>query len=197
MLAGYDGGGDLSAGESADGGVFRFGATRGVGGERDDRVGGVEANADEVNLRGFCHLLNVNEIGSGLWVLADHLWQRFGGGAEDNFVEGFGVEGLFWAHVDGAHAALVGDVDEAGGGIDGAGGADDQEDGGAVEFAVDGIHVEGDFTEPNDVGPDGGSADLAGGKIVRVFVEGLVGERLVATTTAGFEEATVHVMDAV
>ena len=174
MLACDDGAGHLSARESADGGVFGLGATRGVGGERDDRVGGVEANAYEVNLRGFCHLLNVNEIGSGLWGLADHLWQGFGGIAEYDVVEGVNVERLFGADVDGADAALFGDLDKSGGRIDGTGGADDKQDGGAVEFAVDGIHVEGDFTEPNDVGPDGGSADLAGGKIVRVFVEGLV-----------------------
>jgi hypothetical protein len=50
MLAGYDSGCDLSAGEGADGGVFGLGAADGVAGERDDRVGGVETHADEVNL---------------------------------------------------------------------------------------------------------------------------------------------------
>ncbi len=63
MLAGDYGGGYLSAGERADGGVFGLGAAGGVGGERDDRVGGVEANTDEVNLRGFRHLSTVNELG--------------------------------------------------------------------------------------------------------------------------------------
>ena len=62
MLAGDNGGGDLPAGQSADGRVFGLGATGGVRGKRDDRVGGVEANADEVNLRGFCHVLTVNEL---------------------------------------------------------------------------------------------------------------------------------------
>src|SRR5260370_1305934 len=37
VLAGDDGGGDLSARKSADGGVFGLGAALGVGGERDDR----------------------------------------------------------------------------------------------------------------------------------------------------------------
>ena len=55
VLAGDDGGGDLSAGKSADGGVLGLGAARGVGGERDDRVGGVETDADEVNLRRIRH----------------------------------------------------------------------------------------------------------------------------------------------
>src|SRR5258707_8282414 len=145
VLAGDDGGGDLSAGEGADGGVFGLGAARGVGGERDDGVGGVEAYADEVNLRRFRHGLTVNELGvtfgSGLF---DEFGQGFGGGAEDDFVEGVDVEGFFGAYVDGADASQVGDVDEAGGWIDGAGGADDEEDSGSVEFAVDGVHVEWD-----------------------------------------------------
>ena len=128
---------------------------------------------------------------------SDELGQGFGGGAEDDFVEGVGVEGLFGADVDGADAALVGDVDEAGGGIDGAGGADDEEDGGAVEFAVDGVHVEGDFAEPDDVRADGGVAGFADGEVVGVFVEGLVGEVFVGASAAGLEEAAVHVMDAV
>src|SRR6266550_4680618 len=107
MLAGNDGGGDLAAGEDGGSGVFDLGAARGVGGERDDGVGCVEANADEVNLRGFRHGLTVNELdewaGGGLF---DEPGQGFGGGAEDDFVEGFDVEGFFGAYVDGADAAL-------------------------------------------------------------------------------------------
>ena len=62
VLAGDDGGSDLSAREGADGGIFGLGAASRVSGEGDDGVGGVEANADEVNLRGFCHVLTVNEL---------------------------------------------------------------------------------------------------------------------------------------
>src|SRR5271170_1625008 len=61
LRAGNDRGGDLAAGEGADGGVFGFGAASGIGGERDDGVGGVEAYADEVNLRLLLHRLTVNE----------------------------------------------------------------------------------------------------------------------------------------
>ena len=67
-------------------------------------------------------------------------WEDFGGGAEENFVESFGVERAFGAGVDCADAALVGDVDEAGGGVDRAGGADDEEGGSAVELRVDVVH---------------------------------------------------------
>src|SRR5258708_35243108 len=122
--------------------------------------------------------------------------QGFGGGAEDDFIEGFEVEGFFGAYVDGADAALVGDVDEAGSGIDGAGGADDEEGGGAVEFAVDGVHVEGDLAEPDDVRADRSGAGFAG-REVSGFVEGVVGEGLVAARAAGLEERAVHMMDAV
>ncbi len=107
------------------------------------------------------------------------------------------VERLFGADVDGADASLVGDVDEARGGIDGAGGAYDEESGGSVEFAVDAVHVEGDFAEPDDVRADGGGAGFAGGEVGGGFVEGLVGEGFVAAYAAGLEEGSVHVVDAV
>src|SRR3981189_3751356 len=55
VLAGDYGGGDLAAGEDGGGGVFDLGASRGVGGKRDDGVGGVEAYADEDHLRAVCH----------------------------------------------------------------------------------------------------------------------------------------------
>ena len=178
VLAGDDGGGDLSAGEGADGGVFGLGAAGGVGGERDDGVGGVEADADKVDLRRFRHGFTVNELRwhvGGAFELGlvnrarvtSITGQDLGGGAEDDFVKGVGVERLFGADVDGADAALVGDVDEAGGGVDGAGGADDEEGGGAVEFAVDGVHVEGDFAEPDDVRADGGATGLQVGRCWR------------------------------
>src|SRR5882757_844539 len=132
--------------------------------------------------------------GQGLF---NELGQGFGGGAEDDFVEGVEVEGFFGAYVDGADASLVGNVNEAGSGIDGAGGADDEENGGAVEFAVDGVHVERDFAEPDDVRADSGVAGFADGEVIGAFVEGLVGEVFVGTSAAGLEEAAVHVVDAV
>ncbi len=113
----------------------------------------------------------------------------------DDFVEGMDVERFFGADVDGADAALVRYVDEAGGGIDGAGGADDEEDGGAVELAVDGVHVERNFAEPDDVRADAGVAGFADGEVIGVFVEGVIGEVLVGTSAAGLEEAAVHVVD--
>ena len=66
VLAGDDGGGDLSAGEEADGGVLGFGAARGVGGERDDGVGGVQATPTRSTLDGFAMGSTVNELG---WLL--------------------------------------------------------------------------------------------------------------------------------
>lgn len=46
--------------------------------------------------------------------------KHLGGVAEEDLVEGFAVERLFGPDVDGVDAALVGDMDEARGGIDGA-----------------------------------------------------------------------------
>src|SRR5882757_3317616 len=104
--------------------------------------------------------------------LFDELGQGFGGGAEDDFIEGVEVEGFFGAYVDGADAVLVGNVNEAGSGIDGAGGADHEENGGAVEFAVDGVHVERNFAKPDNVRADSGVAGFADGELIGVFIEG-------------------------
>lgn len=53
-------------------------------------------------------------------ILSEQRGKHFGGGAEEDLIEGFAVERLFGPHVDGVDAALVGDMDEASGGIDGA-----------------------------------------------------------------------------
>src|SRR5271168_262134 len=131
------------------------------------------------------------------WVSVDELREGFGGGAEDDFVKGVDVERLLGADVDGADAALVGYVDEAGGGIDGAGGAYDEQRCRAIEFAVDAVHVKRDFAEPDDVRAERGVAGFAGGEVVGVFVEGVIGEVFVGTSAAGLEEAAVHVVDTV
>ena len=123
--------------------------------------------------------------------------ENFGGGPEDDFVEGFCVERFFGAYVDSVDAALVGDLNEARGGVDGAGGSYDEEDGGAIEFAVDGVHFERDFTEPDDVRADGGVAGFADGDDVGVIVDGAVDEVFVGASAAGFKEAAVHVVYAV
>ena len=125
-----------------------------------------------------------------------HRRQGFGSGTEEDFVERAGVERLFRAYVGCANTALIGNLNEAGGGIDGAGGADDEEDGGAVEFAVDTVHIEGDFAEPDDVWAERCMAGFADGEAVWVFVEFAVGEVIVGPGTARLEETAVHVMDA-
>jgi hypothetical protein len=123
--------------------------------------------------------------------------KSFGGSAENDFLERVAVERLFGTYIDGTNAALVGNVDEAGGGIDGSGGADDEEGGGAIELAVDGVHVEWDFAEPDDVRADRGVAGFADGKVIWVFVEGPIGKVFVGASAAGLEEAAMHVVDAV
>jgi hypothetical protein len=50
LLAGDHGGGDLAAGQNLGGAEFDFGATGGIVGDGDESVGGVEADADDVEL---------------------------------------------------------------------------------------------------------------------------------------------------
>src|SRR6202012_5432149 len=128
--------------------------------------------------------------------------ERFSGGAEDDFVEGVDVERLFRAYVNRADAALIGNVNETSGGIDRAGGANNEKDGGTAEFVVDALHIEGNLAEPDNMRADGLAATFAGGELVRIFVEGLIEEGFRRTLTtraaraARFEQAAVHVMDA-
>lgn len=117
-------------------------------------------------------------------------------GSESDLVEGVGIERFFRADVDGADASLPGDMDEASGGIDGAGGPNYEEDCSALKFAVDAVHVERDLAEPDDVRTDRSAAVFAGGESRGGLVQGLVGEGPVAADAAGLEEASVHVVDA-
>jgi hypothetical protein len=84
-------------------------------------------------------------------------------------------------------------MDQSCGWIDGTGGADDEKYGSAGEFAVDFVHVEWDFTEPDDMRADEratGACGKWGG-----FVEGTVGEGLIALGAAGVEEGSMHVVE--
>ncbi len=54
-LASDHGAGDLSARKNAGGFEFDFGTARGIFVERDESVGGVEANADDVDLWSCAH----------------------------------------------------------------------------------------------------------------------------------------------
>jgi len=69
VLAGYDRGGYLSAGEDGGGSIFDFGALRGVMRERDQGVGCVEPYADQVDYGlgccGLRHLFHYNWMGLG------------------------------------------------------------------------------------------------------------------------------------
>jgi hypothetical protein len=134
---------------------------------------------------------------SGFVALLEQRWEGLSGWAEDDLIERIGVEWVFGTYVDSSDVSLIGIMDETCGGVDGAGGADDEQDGGATELAVDSVHFEWNFAEPDDVWADGGVAGFADGEVIGVFVDGLVGEVLVGAGTAGLEEAAVHVMDAV
>ena len=65
-LAGDDGGGGLSAGLKRACGVFNLGAALGEDGKRDDSVGGVEADADEINFLRCSHRVIVAGCGAGV-----------------------------------------------------------------------------------------------------------------------------------
>ena len=85
---------------------------------------------------------------------------------------------------------------EAGGGLDGAGGANGQEDRRIVESSKNEIEMKGSLAKPADVRPDFAAAG-AQRKFVRGFVELRVFERRPrARITAAFEKLSVHVNDA-
>src|SRR6266481_1071411 len=55
LLASNHGGGDLAAGQDIRGSKFDLGPARGIVFDGNERVGGIESNADDVNLGGFGH----------------------------------------------------------------------------------------------------------------------------------------------
>ncbi len=65
-LAGDDGGGGLAAGQKRPGGILDLGAALGEGGKRDEGVGGVEPDADEINLWGWGHGVIVKGCWAGM-----------------------------------------------------------------------------------------------------------------------------------
>src|SRR5260370_1164819 len=85
---------------------------------------------------------------------------------------------------------------ESRGGIDGARGAYNKEDSGAVEFPVDAFHVERNFAEPDDMRTDGRAAIRAPGKVGCGLIQRLIRAGQVAVHAPRLEERSVHVMDA-
>jgi hypothetical protein len=85
-------------------------------------------------------------------------------------------------------------VDEVCGGVDGAGGSDDEHQRGAVNLLLDAIHLERNFTEENDVGAEARAAGAA-----RDFIEGAIdgvifnGWTATFGLAAGLGEFAVHV----
>jgi len=57
LLAGHDGGGDLAAGQNCCGANFDFGAARGKVRDGNQGVNGIEADADEIDLRWVHHFV--------------------------------------------------------------------------------------------------------------------------------------------
>ena len=87
--------------------------------------------------------------------------EDFASFAFDYLGEGVGVERRLGADVDGTGSLLPGPVDETGGGVDGAGGADDEHQGGVVDLSADAVHLVGNLTEEDDVGTESASAGAA------------------------------------
>ena len=111
--------------------------------------------------------------------------------------EGGGVEGWFGANVDGACPVLARPVNEVGGGVDRAGSADNKHEGGAVDFALDAVHLDGNLAEEDDVGAEARSADAVG-DFVESAVNGMVldGRPTTFLRAARFGEFSVHVKEA-
>ena len=116
--------------------------------------------------------------------------------SENDLFEGVGVERLLRTHVGGAYAALVGDVYQSRGGINGSRSAYHQQASGAIEFSIDTFHVQGNFAEPHNVGTNRRAAFRTHRQICSSLVEGLVRKRNIAFHAARLEEGSVHVMEA-
>jgi len=122
---------------------------------------------------------------------------HFAGGAFDDVGEGGGVERWFRADIDGAGIMLAGPVDEVRGGIDGAGGADDEHDGYAIDLALNAVHFEGNLAEEDDVRAEARTA-LAARDFVEGAIDGVVGDGRAAALrfAAGLCEFAMHVDEA-
>ena len=123
--------------------------------------------------------------------------EHFAGFAFDDVGEGVGVERRLGANIDGAGTGLARPVDEVGGRVDGAGGADNEHEGGFVELLLDAIHFEGDFAEEDDVRAEaattGAMADFC-----EALVDGVVFDGWAAAVefAVSLVEFAVHVEEA-
>ncbi len=92
---------------------------------------------------------------------------------------------------------LAGLVNEAGGGIDGAGGAYDEHERSLIDLALDAIHAEWDFSEEDDVRAEKSAAGAAT-NVGEDAVDGMVFYGWAAATVfaAGLGEFSVHMEEA-
>ena len=120
--------------------------------------------------------------------------ENFAGFAIDYLREGVGVERGLGADVYGAGSILFCPVDETGSGVDGAGSADDEHQGGFADLFADAVHLVGNFSEEDDVGAEAASATAAA-YFREAGVEGVVWNgRLAAVALAmGLVELAMHV----
>jgi hypothetical protein len=129
---------------------------------------------------------------------AEESGEDFAGIAFDYLSEGVGVEWGLGADVDGAGSILFCPVDEAGGGVDGAGGTDDEHQRGFVDLFADAVHLVGNFTEEDDVGAEAASAGAAA-YLGEARVEGVVwnGRRAAVALAVCLVKFAMHVEKAV
>lgn len=127
--------------------------------------------------------------------LGEKVGEDFAGFAEEAMVKDAEVGGRLGTNVIGS--GVAGSVGgKAGGGLDGAGSADGEEDGGVVESGEDFVEMKRSFAEPADVRADLSAAFVATGNRGGLFVESRIVERWARTrVTAGFEEFAVHMDD--
>lgn len=114
-----------------------------------------------------------------------------------NLCERRSVEGRLGADVDGTCAVLPRPVDEVGGRVDRARGADDQHQGGFGDLCVDAIHFQRNLTKEDDVRAQASSAGAAG-YFGKALVDAAVGDGRAAALTlaAGHVKRAVHVDEA-
>ncbi len=118
--------------------------------------------------------------------------QRFGGRPLQGVIEGTAVVGGIQVEQHRAGAMTFGDVDELRCRIDHTTGADGQEQGGAGQRLLDGVHELRHLPEPDDVRAQGPvSPTMAAGLVGVMIAE--IGMHLIAPLTPGLLNFTMHV----
>src|SRR6185312_8276584 len=99
--------------------------------------------------------------------------QHFSRLAFDDVRESGCIERLFGTHINGSGAALMPPVNKAGGGVNGAAGANYDHERGFSNFVLEAVHLQRSFAEENDVRAQPSAAGTAG-HFIQTAIDGAI-----------------------